>query len=104
MLLCFVLGPVPIVNQSAIMRKSERWDEVCKYVLWKYYVQQERVSVKDVKCTLLHLCFVVSGAYGTAVLYRKKDDDSLVVLKEISILDLSAAERQASMNEVTKYT
>jgi len=40
------------------------------------------------------------GAYGTAVLYRKKDDDSLVVLKEISMLDLSAAERQSSMNEV----
>ncbi|XP_066917979.1 uncharacterized protein [Clytia hemisphaerica] len=40
------------------------------------------------------------GAYGTAVLYRKKDDDSLVVLKEITILDLSATERQASMNEV----
>ena len=41
------------------------------------------------------------GAYGTAVLYRKKDDDSLVILKEISILDLNAAERQASMNEVS---
>lgn len=40
------------------------------------------------------------GAYGTAVLYRKKDDDSLVVLKEITIIDLNATERQASMNEV----
>lgn len=43
----------------------------------------------------------ISGAYGTAVLYRKKDDDSLVVLKEITIIDLNATERQASMNEVT---
>ena len=40
------------------------------------------------------------GAYGTAVLYRKKDDDSLVVLKEISLLELNAIERNAAMNEV----
>ena len=46
------------------------------------------------------LFILILGAYGTAVLYRKKDDDSLVVLKEISILDLNAVERQAAMNEV----
>ncbi|XP_065681888.1 uncharacterized protein LOC100207375 isoform X1 [Hydra vulgaris] len=40
------------------------------------------------------------GAYGTAVLYRKKDDDSLVVLKEISLLELNVIERNAAMNEV----
>ena len=40
------------------------------------------------------------GAYGAAVLYRKKDDDSLVILKEISLHDLTATERQMAMNEV----
>ena len=43
---------------------------------------------------------VGKGAYGTAVLYRKKDDDSLVVLKEINIMDLSKDERSHAMNEV----
>jgi len=41
------------------------------------------------------------GAYGTAVLYRKKDDDSLVILKEINLHDLTASERQMALNEVT---
>lgn len=41
------------------------------------------------------------GAYGAAVLYRKKDDDSLVILKEISLHELTATERQMAMNEVT---
>ncbi len=42
----------------------------------------------------------ISGAYGTAILYRKKDDDSLVILKEINLHDLNAAERQLALNEV----
>ena len=42
----------------------------------------------------------ILGAYGTAVLYRKKDDDSLVILKEINLHDLNASERQLAMNEV----
>ena len=45
----------------------------------------------------------VSGAYGAAVLYRKKDDDSLVILKEISLHDLTATERQMAMNEVCQH-
>lgn len=43
---------------------------------------------------------VGKGAYGTAVLYRKKDDDSLVVLKEINIMELTKDERSQAMNEV----
>lgn len=43
---------------------------------------------------------VGKGAYGAAVLYRKKDDDSLVILKEINLLELSKAERTLAMNEV----
>ena len=44
-----------------------------------------------------------SGAYGTAVLYRKKDDDSLVILKEVNLHDLNASERQLALNEVCAY-
>ncbi|XP_053387860.1 uncharacterized protein LOC123541853 [Mercenaria mercenaria] len=43
---------------------------------------------------------VGKGAYGAAVLYKKKDDDSLVILKEINMHDLKAAERQMALNEV----
>ncbi|XP_007907859.1 serine/threonine-protein kinase Nek8-like [Callorhinchus milii] len=43
---------------------------------------------------------VGKGAYGTAVLYRKKDDDSLVILKEINMHELNHIERQRAMNEV----
>lgn len=42
----------------------------------------------------------VQGAYGAAVLYRKKDDDSLVILKEINLMALSKQERSLSLNEV----
>lgn len=46
-------------------------------------------------------CFFLNiGAYGTAVLYRRRDDDSLVILKEINMHDLSASERQMALNEV----
>ncbi|XP_023209430.1 uncharacterized protein LOC111612447 [Centruroides sculpturatus] len=43
---------------------------------------------------------VGKGAFGTAVLYKKKDDDSLVILKEINMHDLTAAERQLAINEI----
>ena len=44
---------------------------------------------------------VGKGAYGTAVLYKKKDDESLVILKEINMHDLNASERQLALNEVS---
>lgn len=43
---------------------------------------------------------VGKGAYGAAVLYKKKDDESLVILKEINMHDLNASERQLALNEV----
>ena len=51
---------------------------------------------------MLYLLVFV-GAYGTAILYRKKDDDSLVILKEINLHDLNASERQLALNEVTVF-
>ena len=49
------------------------------------------------------LCLIFAGAYGTAILYRKKDDDSLVILKEINLHDLNTSERQLALNEVTIF-
>ena len=36
------------------------------------------------------------------MLYRKKDDESLVILKEINMHELSYTERQLALNEVHK--
>uniref|UniRef100_A0A914WAL0 non-specific serine/threonine protein kinase n=1 Tax=Plectus sambesii TaxID=2011161 RepID=A0A914WAL0_9BILA len=44
---------------------------------------------------------VGKGAFGAAILYRRKDDDSLVILKEINMHDLSGLERQLALNEVS---
>ena len=52
-------------------------------------------------CFFSNYVFVCEGAYGTAVLYKKKDDDSLVILKEINLHELNVSERQLAQNEVT---
>ncbi|KAI1708403.1 protein kinase domain-containing protein [Ditylenchus destructor] len=44
---------------------------------------------------------VGKGSFGMAILYRRKDDDSLVILKEVNLHDLSPSERQLAMNEVS---
>lgn len=63
------------------------------YLLSFTKISDKSKVVNGEKCLFL-------GAYGAAVLYRKKDDDSLVILKEISLHDLTATERQMAMNEV----
>ncbi len=40
------------------------------------------------------------GAYGQAVLYRRKDDDSKVILKKINLLELRKEERQGVLTEI----
>lgn len=37
------------------------------------------------------------------MLYKKKDDDSLVILKEINLHDLNVGERQLAQNEVKVF-
>lgn len=49
------------------------------------------------------MCFFylyITGAYGQAVLYRRKEDDSLVILKKINILELDKTERQNVVTEI----
>lgn len=43
---------------------------------------------------------VGKGAFGTAVLYRREATQTLVVIKEINMMDITAAERQMALNEV----
>jgi NIMA (never in mitosis gene a)-related kinase len=41
-----------------------------------------------------------TGAHGRAIVYRKKDDNSFVILKEINMMDLSKQQRIRALNEV----
>lgn len=70
-----------------------------KFILSSYTSVEFETGRNSYIWISLLLC---TGAYGAAVLYRKKDDDSLVILKEINMHDLTAQERQFATNEVWK--
>ena len=88
-----ILGTDNVRQENDIRNTGELYFNPSLVRSWSGSVSQSISSYEKIRT-------LGRGAYGTAVLYRKKDDDSLVVLKEITILDLSAAERQAAMNEV----
>lgn len=68
--------------------------------LYFYTDKLRPTSSKQTMALFEKIRTVGKGAYGSAVLYRKKDDDSLVILKEVNMHDLNAAERQMALNEV----
>ena len=41
------------------------------------------------------------GAFGHAVLYRRRVDGLTCIIKEINMLDLSASDRTMALNEVS---
>ena len=45
------------------------------------------------------VCIVGKGAFGSAVLYRKRDDGMYVVLKAVDMHQLETYERQLALNE-----
>ena len=51
-------------------------------------------------CSYEKIRIVGKGAFGNAVLYRRKDDGLMCIIKEINMLDLNANDRQMSLNEV----
>ncbi|RXG53310.1 putative serine/threonine-protein kinase nek3 [Armadillidium vulgare] len=63
-------------------------------------IQGTRSKKKDIKSEYEKIRTVGKGAFGTAVLYRRKSDEILVIIKEINMLELSASERQMALNEV----
>ncbi|CDR32820.1 non-specific serine/threonine protein kinase [Caenorhabditis elegans] len=44
---------------------------------------------------------VGKGAFGSAVLYRRREDSSLVIIKEINMYDLDSSQRRLALNEVS---
>lgn len=83
---------------SVILKKS-KWLEKVNNL---FQTVQKYIKFPGYCMTWAFLTFILPtiGAYGAAVLYRKKDDDSLVILKEINMHDLTAQERQLATNEV----
>ena len=51
-------------------------------------------------CSYEKIRIVGKGAFGNAVLYRRKDDGLMCIIKEINMLDLNANDRQMALNEV----
>ena len=41
-----------------------------------------------------------AGAYGRAIVYRRRDDNSFVILKEINMMELTKQQRVLALNEV----
>lgn len=46
----------------------------------------------------------LKGSFGVAILYKKKTDNTNVVLKQINLTDLSASEKELAMNEVEVFS
>lgn len=44
------------------------------------------------------------GSFGIAVLYKRLKDDTLVVLKQINLMDLNKTEKDLAMNEVEVFS
>uniref|UniRef100_A0A1I8AWB2 non-specific serine/threonine protein kinase n=1 Tax=Meloidogyne hapla TaxID=6305 RepID=A0A1I8AWB2_MELHA len=59
-----------------------------KHLLKHSSINYERIKV------------VGKGSFGIAVLYKRKDDESFVILKEINLHELNNSERQMALNEV----
>lgn len=51
-------------------------------------------------CIIIHVFIdVVAGAFGTAHLFRCRTDSSLVVIKEINVVDLNGSDRELAFGE-----
>lgn len=50
--------------------------------------------------TIYNYYLLSLGAYGQAILYKRKEDESLVILKQINILELNKIERQNVVTEI----
>ncbi|EDQ91249.1 uncharacterized protein MONBRDRAFT_15013, partial [Monosiga brevicollis MX1] len=54
----------------------------------------------DIETTFERIRVLGRGAYGTATLFRRRQDDELVVVKEIILTDLKPKDRLLAQNEV----
>ena len=62
--------------------------------------QEQKIPFTIICPSYEKIRIVGKGAFGNAVLYRRKDDGLMCIIKEINMLDLNANDRQMSLNEV----
>jgi NIMA (never in mitosis gene a)-related kinase 8 len=83
-------------NNSVNSRKSRKISDIEMDVV-SVEVESAEKSFKFVKT-------VGRGSFGVASLYKRTNDDVLVVLKQINLADVSNAEREMAMNEVAIFS
>ncbi len=68
-------------------------------VMQQYFYIDKLRAWADPYTRFVKVCTVGKGAFGTAVLYRRREDESHVILKEINLHALTGSERQLALNE-----
>ena len=70
----------------------------------EYYFSSHKTDGNRVLNGLQKINIVGRGAQGMAVLYRRKADQKLVIIKEINTTEMSKEQRTMAMNEgILKY-
>lgn len=89
------------------MKRYELLDKVSTFITtsiafnFQFHLLLPNKLIFVVLMIILNFSFLyITGAYGQAVLYRRKEDESLVILKKINILDLNKTERQNVVTEI----
>jgi NIMA (never in mitosis gene a)-related kinase len=84
------------MNNSSNSRKSRKVSDI----------EMDVVSIKmaDVEKSFKFIKTVGRGSFGVASLYRRTNDDIMVVLKQINLADITKSEREMAMNEVEVFS
>lgn len=62
------------------------------------------VNLPDYERSFKYIKTVGRGSFGVACLYKRMNDDSLVVLKQINLMELTKGEKEMAMNEVDVFS
>lgn len=79
-------------GDSDITQVSSQYFDLAKIGRWVGPYTQTLAEYERV-------CVIGKGAFGSATLYRKRDEGSYVILKSVMMQELSNAERELALNE-----
>lgn len=84
------------MNNSSNSRKSRKVSDIEMDVV--------NIKMADVEKSFQFVKTVGRGSFGVASLYRRMNDDVMVVLKQINLADITKSEREMAMNEVEVFS
>ncbi|KAF7637946.1 Protein kinase domain-containing protein [Meloidogyne graminicola] len=87
---CSSSSITPLYSYSSQTSDNKNIDELIKN---EHLLKHSSTDYEKIK-------IVGKGSFGMAVLYKRKDDESFVILKEINLHELNNSERQMALNEV----